>query len=126
MQAFVPLLKKASSANNDKPLGAGRAAIINMSSILASIEANKEGGLYAYRMSKSALNAASKSISIDLKREKILCVALHPGWVKTDLGGANAPLDIETSCNDIISLISNLNETHNGKHIQHDGKFLPW
>lgn len=56
-----------------------------MSSILGSIEANSEGGLYAYRLSKAAINAATKSMSIDLKKDSILCVALHPGWVKTDM-----------------------------------------
>lgn len=103
-----------------------RAAIINMSSILGSIDANVEGGIYGYRMSKSAINAATKSMAIDFKREKILCVALHPGWVKTDMGGSNAPMAIEESCQKMIETVFQLNESHNGGFYQYDGKRLPW
>lgn len=97
-----------------------------MSSILGSIEENKQGGMYAYRLSKSGLNAATKSMSIDLKGDKIICVALHPGWVKTDLGGSHAPLDVDGSCKQMIHTIFNLDESHNGTFIQYDGKNLPW
>lgn len=107
-------------------MGVGRAAIINMSSILGSIEENKQGGMYAYRLSKTALNAATKSMSVDLKGDKICCVALHPGWVKTDLGGSHAPLEIDSSCNEMIQTMFNLNESHNGTFIQYDGKKLAW
>lgn len=97
-----------------------------MSSILGSIEENAQGGLYAYRMSKVALNMATKSMSVDLKADHILCVAMHPGWVKTDMGGSNAPLDVETSCKEMVQTIFGLNESHNGTLIQYDGKHLPW
>lgn len=97
-----------------------------MSSILGSVEENKQGGLYAYRLSKSGLNAATKSMSVDLKGDKIMCVALHPGWVKTDMGGSHAQLDVGSSCGQMIKTIFTLNESHNGTFIQYDGKFLPW
>lgn len=125
-KAFLPLLKKASSTNNAKPLGIQRAAIINMSSILGSIEDNTQGGLYAYRLSKSALNAATKSMSIDLKNDSILCVAIHPGWVKTDMGGSHAPLTVETACKQMVGTFTTLSEPHNGGFVQYDGKMLPW
>lgn len=85
-KAFVPLLKKSSENNKDAPLGVKRAVIINMSSILGSIALNKEGSLYHYRLTKSGINAATKSLSIDLKNYGIMAVNMHPGWVKTDLG----------------------------------------
>lgn len=107
-------------------MGVTRAVIINMSSILGSISENTQGGLYAYRMSKVALNMTTKSMSVDLKNDQILCVAMHPGWVKTELGGAHAPLDVETSCKQMVQTILNLNESHNGTFIQYDGKQLPW
>lgn len=78
-KAFLPLLKKASLANKTLPLGVQRAAIINMSSILGSIAANVDGSLYHYRVTKSGVNAASKSLSLDLKNDKILVTAMHPG-----------------------------------------------
>lgn len=119
-------MKKASNFNEEASLGVQRATIVNMSSILGSIEENVQGGLYAYRMSKVALNMATKSMSADLKKDQILCVAMHPGWVKTDMGGSNAPMDITTSCKDMVKTIFALNETQNGTFIQHDGKLLSW
>ncbi|KAH8411510.1 hypothetical protein KR215_005741 [Drosophila sulfurigaster] len=125
-KACLPLLKKASQANEQQKMGVGRAAIINMSSILGSIQSNVEGGMYAYRTSKAALNAATKSMSIDLRDQKILCISLHPGWVRTDMGGGNAPLDVTTSTDQIVETICKLNESHNGGFYQYDGAQLPW
>lgn len=122
----MPLLRKASKLNKALPLGVDRATIVNMSSILGSLTENDGGGLYAYRMSKAALNIATKSMSVDLKSDKILCVSMHPGWVRTDLGGSHAPLDVETSCQQMLQTILALNETHNGTYLQYDGKFLKW
>lgn len=97
-----------------------------MSSILGSIASNVEGGLYGYRVTKTGLNAATKSMSIDLKSDKILCVSMHPGWVKTDMGGSKAPLDVETSCNKMVETLTKLTYKNNGGFVQWDGKELPW
>ncbi|XP_015115044.1 uncharacterized protein LOC107039775 [Diachasma alloeum] len=123
-KAFLPLLKKA--AKGKMGMGVQRAAVINMSSIIASIQDNTMGGFYPYRCSKTALNAATKSMSIDLLDDGILVACMHPGWVKTDMGGSNAPMDIDTSVSDMIRTIQGLNESHNGTFLQHDGTFLPW
>lgn len=72
------------------------------------------------------MNAATKSMSIDLEDDGILIACLHPGWVKTDMGGNNAPMDIDTSVADMIKTIQSLNEKHNGCFLQHDGAKLPW
>lgn len=125
-QALYPLLKKAAHKNPDASYGVGRAAIINMSSTLGSISGNVEGGLYAYRTSKCGLNAATKSMSIDLKGDKILCVSMHPGWVKTEMGGRKAPLEISTCCSKMIETIMNLSYKNNGRFLQWDGKELSW
>ncbi|XP_058975032.1 C-signal isoform X2 [Musca domestica] len=125
-KACLPLLKKASKSQESLDLSVQRAAIINMSSMLGSIEMNETGGLYAYRTSKAALNAATKSLSIDLFSHKILCVALHPGWVRTEMGGKNAPLEVEPTTAEIIDTVMKFNATHNGGFYQHDGKKLPW
>ncbi|KAJ6639094.1 C-factor [Pseudolycoriella hygida] len=125
-KAFYPLLRKSAEANSDKPMGVSRAAVINMSSILGSIESNKEGGLYSYRASKTALNAATKSMSIDFKDSKILCVSMHPGWVKTDMGGKNAPLEVDNACKEMVRTIMDINESNNGAFLQYDGTSLPW
>ncbi|KOB52140.1 Sniffer [Operophtera brumata] len=122
----MPALKQASDANSDKPMGAQRAAIINMSSVLGSIAQNDQGGFYPYRCSKAALNAATKSMSLDLKKDQILVACMHPGWVKTDMGGKNAPLDVETSVEGIFNTILSLGEADTGKFLQYDGTELPW
>lgn len=118
-KALAPLLKKGATA--DKP-----SWVVNMSSVLGSIEENTNGGLYPYRASKSALNACTKSMSLDLKADHIHAMSLHPGWVKTDMGGQNAQLEVEESCQQMVRLITNLSPEKNGKFYQHDGKELPW
>ncbi|XP_055632487.1 C-factor [Toxorhynchites rutilus septentrionalis] len=125
-KTLTPLLKKAAEANASTPMGPRKACIINMSSILGSIEANTDGGLYAYRTSKSALNAATKSMSIDLRSNQIMAVAMHPGWVRTDMGGSKAPLAVEQSCEQMVQTVLSLGEKHNGGFLQYDGKELPW
>lgn len=125
-KTLLPILKQAADANSDKPMGGHRAAVINMSSILGSIAQNDQGGFYPYRCSKAALNAASKSMSVDLKKDNILVAAMHPGWVKTDMGGKNAHLDVETSVSGIFKTIDKLSEPDTGKFLNYDGTELPW
>nr|CAD7450131.1 unnamed protein product [Timema bartmani] len=125
--AFLPLLKKAASQNPSLPFGVSRAAVVNMSSILGSITLNKkEGGFYPYRASKSALNAVTRSLSVDLKPDGIMALSLHPGWVKTDMGGASAPLSVQESATAIVRTLQSLGEKQNGAFLQFDGKELPW
>ncbi|XP_075969116.1 SDR family oxidoreductase sniffer [Anticarsia gemmatalis] len=125
-KSLVPVLKQAADANNNEPMGAQRAAVINLSSILGSIAQNDQGGFYPYRCSKAALNAATKSMSIDLKKENILVASMHPGWVRTDMGGKNAPLDVETSVSGMLNTIYKLGEGDTGKFLNYDGTELPW
>lgn len=125
-KSFWPLLKKASEANKSAPIGPTRGMIVNMSSILGSVEANKEGSLYHYRVTKSGLNAATKSLSIDLKNDGIMTLSIHPGWVKTDMGGPKAPMEIHDSCDKMVNTILNIDSKLNGGFIQWDGKKLPW
>ncbi|XP_027232028.2 C-signal [Penaeus vannamei] len=120
------LLTMAASQTQGNDLSVRRAAVINMSSILGSIADNDQGGLYPYRASKAALNAVTKSLSVDLRGSNILVTSIHPGWVKTDMGGKNAPLTVEESISGIISTLHSLNEEHNGEFVQYDGKKLPW
>ncbi|XP_033340863.1 SDR family oxidoreductase sniffer isoform X2 [Megalopta genalis] len=126
-KAVLPLLKVAANKCDDKThMSVNRSAVINMSSLLGSIADNTIGGFYPYRCSKAALNAATKSMSIDFKDDGILVISLHPGWVRTNLGGSNAPIDVDTSVNDILNTLGTLTEEHTGCFIQHDGKMIPW
>lgn len=125
-QNLLPLLKKGAKSQEDKPMSVSRAAIVNISSVLGSISENDSGGYYPYRCSKSALNAATKSMSVDLKENGILAISMHPGWVKTEMGGAQAPLEVDKSVDDILNTLHNLKAEDTGTFLQHDGKSLPW
>ncbi|XP_066594546.1 C-signal [Prorops nasuta] len=125
-KALLPLLKKAAKYSQLNGLSIEKAAVINMTSVLGSITENETGGFYPYRCSKAALNAATKSMSLDLKPDHILVTCIHPGWVKTDLGGSNAPMDVNSSVTAILNTLESLSEKHNGCFLQYDGQFLPW
>ncbi|XP_055302593.1 C-factor-like [Sitodiplosis mosellana] len=125
-KAFIPLLQKASKFNDTKTMGVHRATIVNISSSVGSIENVRSGRSYAYRMSKAALNMATKTMSVDLKKDRILCIVMHPGWVQTDMGGLSAPLKIDDSCKQMVNTILALNESENGTFVQFNGKSLPW
>lgn len=125
-KALLPELKKASQQNASAPAGSQRAVIINMSSVLGSIAQNNQGGFYPYRASKSALNAVTRSLSVDLKDDGVVVVSLHPGWVQTDMGGKGAPLTVEQSTQAMLKFVEGLSAKHSGGFYQYDGKELPW
>lgn len=75
---------------------------------------------------QAALNAVTRSMSVDLKSDGILVTSIHPGWVQTEMGGRNATMTVEESVSNIIKTVLALNEKHNGKFIQFDGKEVPW
>ncbi|NNK32102.1 MAG: SDR family NAD(P)-dependent oxidoreductase, partial [Xanthomonadales bacterium] len=84
------------------------------------------GGIYAYRASKAGVNAIMKSMSIDLRDRGITAVALHPGWVRTDMGGRGADLDIETSVAGMKKVIDGLDARDSGRLLSWDGTEMPW
>ncbi|XP_016383726.1 C-factor-like isoform X1 [Sinocyclocheilus rhinocerous] len=92
-------------------MGIQGAAVINVSSILGSVQLNWGEGASCKR---SALNMVTRCLATDLETEKILCIALHPGWVRTDMGGPTAPLSPEESISSVLSVISGLTEKHHG------------
>jgi len=97
---------------------------VAITSRLGSIAANTEGGLYAYRSSKAALNAAWRSFALD--HRDIIATVLHPGWVRTDMGGQSAPLGPEESVAGLRRVIASLEEADSGGFIGYDGKPIPW
>ena len=125
-RSLLPLLKRAASRTSSKPLGWERAAVINMSSDLGSISANDSGSFYPYRCSKTALNAVTKSLSIDLLKDSIIACSVHPGWVYTDMGGSNAPVTIDESVQGMLKLFARLNQDSNGGFFKYDGAVMEW
>lgn len=100
--------------------------IIFISSKMGSVTDNQSGGSYLYRSSKAALNAAVKSLSIDLKQDGICVLSLHPGWVKTDMGGPNALISTTESIKGMKKVIENTALKQSGGFFAFDGKEVPW
>lgn len=103
-----------------------RKIIVNISSNMGSMEQNTEGGTYIYRSSKAALNSITKSLAIDLKSQGVIVVSINPGWVKTDMGGPSAILNVEESVRHIIKTLDSITLKDSGTFINYDGKKLPW
>ncbi len=99
--------------------------IIQISSIMGSIQ-NSRGGDYDYRASKTALNMLNKSLASELLSQGYISVVLHPGWVKTDLGGANARLTPTDSVTGMIKVIDRLEPKDNGHFYDYQGQEIPW
>lgn len=100
--------------------------IAALSSTLGSIGANSGGGLYSYRMSKAALNAGLKTLAIELRRRRIAVAALHPGWVKTAMGGAAAEVEVGDSVTGLRHVIAGLTPDDTGVFLDYRGNALPW
>lgn len=97
-----------------------------LSSKVGSMTENTSGGGYIYRSSKAALNSVVKSLSNDLAQQGFTVLALHPGWVQTEMGGPNALIDTETSARDLYKVIDTSTPSQSGQFINYDGNPLPW
>jgi NAD(P)-dependent dehydrogenase (short-subunit alcohol dehydrogenase family) len=100
--------------------------VVSLTSRVGSIQDNTSGGSYAYRASKAALNAITKSLAIDLAEEGFTCVVLHPGWVQTDMGGASAPLPTDQSVAGMLRVLEGLSQEDSGGFFDYTGESLPW
>lgn len=100
--------------------------LLYVTSKMGSIDDNKGGGSYVYRSSKAALNAVVKSISVDLASDGMRVGLLHPGWVRTDMGGPNALIDAETSVSGMIQVIDGLDDQSSGRFFNYNGDQIPW
>ncbi len=114
-QALTPML-----ARGERP------RVLNISSELGSIDHRKAFSTPSYCISKAALNMATRLQSFELTPRGIGCVAMHPGWVKTEMGGPSAPLAIEDSVRAMIAIIDALQPEQYGSFIGVDGQILPW
>lgn len=108
-----------------KNLGEGSKVGI-ITSRMGSVADNDSGGSYGYRMSKSAVNAAGKSLSVDLKPFGIAVGILHPGWVRTDMTSHNGLIDTDESAAGLIARMEELNLTNTGSFWHTNGDLLPW
>ena len=97
-----------------------------ISSKVGSIADNSSGGSYVYRSSKTAVNQVVKSLSIDLADRGIAALSLHPGWVRTEMGGPNAQISTGTSTSGLKSTLEAAGLNQSGKFVEFNGGDIPW
>ena len=102
----------------------GKAAVV--SSKMGSVSMMSSSAGWLYRASKAAVNAVVKAASLELGPRGVVCVAFHPGWVKTDMGGVGADIDVATSVAGMRRVLAAANESHNGKFLNYGGEQLSW
>ena len=100
--------------------------VVSITSKMGSIDDNTSGGSYIYRSSKTALNSMMRSLTHDLKSHNIATMTLHPGWVRTDMGGPGGWIDVKESVSGMIDQISNLSLQNTGQYIDYAGKIIKW
>lgn len=112
-KALTPLLKQGKEPK-----------AIHITSLMGSISDNSSGGYYAYRASKTALNMINKSLALD--NPWLNTIVMHPGWVKTDMGGPQAPTESHESAEGIWKVVTELRPSDTAGYFDYRGKKLPW
>jgi len=114
-RAFLPALRSAK----------GGAKVVNISSLMGSIS-DSSGGYDGYRMSKAAVNMLTVNLARALQNDGITVIALHPGWVQTDMGGAGAPLSVEDSIAAMVATLRAKGLEESGGFFDRSGKRLAY
>jgi NAD(P)-dependent dehydrogenase (short-subunit alcohol dehydrogenase family) len=115
-RAFLPLLRSGTGA-----------VLANISSQLGSMEvAAKMGRDTPYCVSKAALNNYTVKCAAALRPENIAVVAIHPGWVRTDMGGDEAPMSVEESAGAVGETLLGITAADTGRFLRWDGSDHPW
>lgn len=127
INALAPLLLARVLRPN---LVAGRRKVlVNISSRAGSLAEgtiDDEDGDYAYRCSKAALNMATVKLAQDFRRDGIAVISLHPGWVRTDMGGGEASVDVAESAGGLKALIDAVTMAETGSFRAYDGRAVAW
>ena len=103
-----------------------RRLVVFLSSRMGSFGEYGGANMYAYRASKAALNMFVRCVADELGPEGFCCVALHPGWVRTDMGGIDATLSPEESVRGMLNVLGQLDGSANGQFLDQTGQKLPW
>lgn len=117
LRALIPHLERSE-----------RKVSVQISSDLGSIADANTGrqGALGYRIAKAGLNMATATIAHELKPRGISCVSIHPGWVRTDLGGPHADLSADESASSILDTIEKFTQADNGRFVDYSGNEVPW
>jgi len=112
-QALLPHLRRSSAPR-----------VAHLTSAMGSIAENSSGGSVAYRASKAALNMIHKNIA--LANPWLISIALHPGWVQTEMGGSSAPVAPLESARSLWKMILNAEANSTGRFYDFRGREIPW
>ncbi|XP_012695174.2 C-factor-like [Clupea harengus] len=129
---FLPYLREAAKSSGEPGMSCSKAAVINISTILASIAKVPETVAFfpvfalPYRISKAGLNMLTVCNAVEFKDDGILFALLHPGWVQTDMGGAGGAIDAQESVSGMLRVMSDLTEKQSGAFLDYNGQSLPW
>ena len=110
----------------DQVAASERKLVAMISSKVGSIADNGSGGGYLYRSSKTALNQVVKSLSIDLAGRGIAVISLHPGWVRTDMGGPNGEISTAESVAGLKAILQAAGLDQSGRFLEYNGDQIPW
>lgn len=113
-QIFLPHLRRSANPR-----------ILTISSSMGRMSYAKSDQI-AYRASKSAVNKVMQGLATDLEPEGIAVALVHPGWVRTDMGGAEADIDVATSAGGILRIAENLTLAGTGRFLNWDGSSAGW
>jgi len=113
--ACLPLLRRG-----DNP------RLVNISSGMGSLTRKQSGGQYTYCSSKAALNMVTRGLAADLGPSGIITCSLHPGWVRTDMGGMQASLSTKQSVQALLRVIDSLTPADNGSYLDPERNTIPW
>ena len=113
-QAFLPHLRRGEAAR-----------ILTISSQMGMLS-YQSSNCIAYRASKSAVNKIMQGVATDLKGENISVQMLHPGWVRTDMGGSSADISVEESASGIADRVEKLTIDQTGTFVAYDGSPMEW
>jgi NAD(P)-dependent dehydrogenase (short-subunit alcohol dehydrogenase family) len=123
VNAIGPLLVARAFKANLAAAGEGK--LMTVTSQLAA-STWPMGGMYGYSTSKAAVNKAMQALAIDWKDEPIVVAMIHPGWVKTGMGGPNADITPEESATGIRQVVADLTKADSGKFYKWNGEIHPW
>ncbi|ETP24792.1 hypothetical protein F441_02267 [Phytophthora nicotianae CJ01A1] len=118
---MLPNLKLAAKKN-----GSDGALVVTVSSQMGSITGNKDGGNYSYGASKAAVNMVNSSLAIDLKKDNIAAIVVHPGYVVTDLTGGLGDVKTDESVRGMTRVIDKVTMADTGKFFHFQGHEMPW
>lgn len=122
--AIGPL--RVAAAFADRVAASERRLMVFMCTRMSVAGQNNSGAYYMYRTSKAALNVIVRNLSIELAPRGITCVALHPGWVRTDMGGPNADVSPEESVSAMLKILLDAKLSRKVQFLDYRGDTVPW